>query len=340
MQNMIREDRMKLLSKMSTVVSGAMLGGCFALAATTSGAAELRGWNIHVPDYPVSIAMESFMAEVAEKTGGEVTGKTFHNGVLGSQPDAIEQIRLGIIDFGEFSLRPMGQSIPETNVVSLPFIFKSIPQMYKLMDGEVGAAIGEGMKAKGLVPLGWYDAGARSFYNSQTPINTPADVAGLKIRVMSNDLFVKMVEAMDGNATPMAFAEVYQSIKTGVVDGAENNPPSYESTNHFEVAKYYSLTEHLIIPECLCMSLKTWEKMTPEQQEILLEAGHASANLQRELWQAREAESLEKVKAEGTEVNTVEDKAPFQAAMAPVYEKFLADNPELTDLVNMIRNAD
>ena len=313
----------------------------FGLALGGSAQAlDLRGWNIHVEDYPVSIAMESFVAEVAEKTGGEVTGQVYHNGVLGSQPDAIEQMRLGALDFGEFSLGPMGQAVPETNVVSLPFIFASVPDMYRLMDGEVGAAIGAGMKAKGIVPLGWYAAGARSFYNSVRPINTPADVEGLKVRVMSNDLFVKMIEAMDGNATPMAFAEVYQSLKTGVVDGAENNPPSYESTNHFEVAKYYSLTEHLIIPECLCMSLRTWEKLTPDQQEIVLEAGHASALLQRELWAEREAASLETVKAGGTEVNTVADKAPFQDAMAPVYEAFLVANPDLTDLVNLIRTAE
>ncbi|MEO9864327.1 MAG: TRAP transporter substrate-binding protein [Yoonia sp.] len=323
-----------------TTVTSVALAGAVAVAGTGANAAELRGWNIHVEDYPVSIAMESFMAEVAEKTGGEVTGQIYHNGVLGSQPDAIEQIRLGVIDFGEFSLGPMGQSIPETNVVSLPFIFPSIPKMYELMDGEVGEAIGAGMIEKGIVPLGWYDAGARSFYNSVRPINTPADVEGLKVRVMSNDLFVGMVESMSGNATPMAFGEVYQSIKTGVVDGAENNPPSYESTNHFEVAQYYSLTEHLIIPECLCMSLKTWEKMTPEQQEILKAAGQASAELQRELWQAREAASMEIVQAGGTTVNTIADKAPFQEAMAPVYEQFLADNPDLSDLVNLIRNAE
>ena len=212
--------------------------------------------------------------------------------------------------------------------------------MDELMDGDAGDAIAAGMREKGLVALGWYDAGARSFYNSVRPINTPADVEGLKVRVMSNDLFVSMVESMDGNATPMAFAEVYQSIKTGVVDGAENNPPSYESTNHYEVAKFYSLTEHLIIPECLCMSLKTWEKLTPEQQEIVMDAGHKSALLQRELWAAREAASMEKVQAGGTIVNTIADKAPFQAAMAPVYDTFLAANPALTDLVNLIRNAD
>lgn len=329
----------------STLLRRIGLGAAAALTVTgmaiaPASAKNLRGWNIHVEDYPVSIAMESFLADVTEMTDGEITGKIFHNGVLGDQPDAIEQVRLGAIDFGEFSLGPMGQAIPETNIVSLPFIFKSIPQMYRLMDGEVGAAIGAGMEAKGLVPLGWYDAGARSFYNSIKPINTPADVTGMKVRVMNNDLFVGMIESMDGNATPMAFAEVFQSLKTGVVDGAENNPPSYESTNHFEVAKYYSLTEHLIIPECLCMSKKTWDTMTPEQQAILKEAGQKSAILQRELWQAREKASLETVVAGGTIINTIEDKAAFQNAMAPVYEKYLAANPDLTPLVDLARNAD
>lgn len=308
--------------------------------ATGALALDLRGWNIHVEDYPVSIAMESFLEEVSEKTDGEINGKVYHNGVLGSQPDAIEQLRLGVLDFGEFSLGPMGQAVPETNVVSLPFIFKSVPDMYRLMDGEVGAAIGEGMKAKGIVPLGWYTAGARSFYNSVRPITAPEDVEGLKVRVMSNDLFVNMVEAMDGNATPMAFAEVYQSIKTGVVDGAENNPPSYESTNHFEVAKYFSMTEHLIIPECLCMSLATWDKLTPEQQEIVLAAGQASAEYQRELWAEREAASIETVKSGGTEVNSVDDKAPFQEAMSPVYDQFTEANPQLSELVALIRDAE
>jgi tripartite ATP-independent transporter DctP family solute receptor len=336
---MIGRDQMMLKTTLRKNLMSVAMVGAMAATGTSASAIELRGWNIHVEDYPVSIAMESFMNEVTEKTDGEITGKIYHNGVLGSQPDAIEQIRLGAIDFGEFSLGPMGQSIPETNVVSLPFIFPSIPKMYELMDGEVGEAIGAGMIAKGIVPLGWYDAGARSFYNSIRPINTPADVEGLKVRVMSNDLFVGMVESMDGNATPMAFGEVYQSIKTGVVDGAENNPPSYESTNHFEVAQFYSLTEHLIIPECLCMSLKTWEKLTPEQQAILKEAGQTSANLQRELWQAREAASMKIVQAGGTTVNTIADKGPFQEAMAPVYDQFLAANPDLQGLVELIRNA-
>jgi tripartite ATP-independent transporter DctP family solute receptor len=328
--------------KAFTATRGIALGGLLALAlgAGSAQAQNLRGWNIHVEDYPVSHGMEKFVADVTAATNGRITGKVFHGGVLGSQPDAIEQIRLGAIDFGEFSLGPMGQAVPEANVVSLPFIFKSIDQMYRLMDGEVGAAIGAGLEKKGIVALGWYDAGARSFYNSIKPINTPDDVSGMKVRVMNNDLFVGMINSMGGNATPMAFAEVYQSLKTGVVDGAENNPPSYESTSPFEVAKFYSISEHLIIPECLCMSKKTWDKLSADDHAILLKAGHDSAVYQRELWKAREKKSMDTVVAGGTEVNQIADKAPFQAAMASVYDSFLKDNPDLTDLVNLIRNAD
>lgn len=208
------------------------------------------------------------------------------------------------------------------------------------MDGAGGEALGKALEEKGIVALGYYDAGARSFYNSIKPINTPDDVAGMKVRVMNNDLFVGMIEAMGGNATPMAFAEVYQSIKTGVVDGAENNPPSYESTSHFEVAQYYSMSQHLIIPECLCMAKKTFDALSADQQAAVREAGRKSTELQRELWQKREMASMEIVKSGGVTVNEIADKSAFQAAMAPVYDSFLAANPDMTDLVNLFRNAE
>lgn len=327
----------KMISKKTLTAAVAAAGMMMPLAAE---AKDWRGWNIHVEDYPVSHGMEAFMADVTEATGGDIKGKVFHAGVLGSQPDAIEQLRLGIIDFGVFSLGPMGQAVPATNVVSLPFIFKSVPQMYELMDGAGGEALGKALEEKGIVALGYYDAGARSFYNSIKPINTPDDVAGMKVRVMNNDLFVGMIEAMGGNATPMAFAEVYQSIKTGVVDGAENNPPSYESTSHFEVAQYYSMSQHLIIPECLCMSKKTFDGLSADQQEAVREAGRKSTELQRELWQKREMASMEIVKSGGVTVNEIADKSAFQAAMAPVYESFLAENPDMVELVDLFRNAD
>ncbi|WP_417830139.1 TRAP transporter substrate-binding protein [Thalassospira sp.] len=318
----------------------AMLMAPVLMIGASANAKEWTGWNIHVEDYPVSHGMEAFAKEISEKTDGRLGAKVFHGGVLGSQPDAIEQTRLGIINFGVFSLGPMGQAVPEANVVSLPFIFKGVDQMHRLMDGAAGEAIGKGLEAKGIVALGYYDAGARSFYNSQHPINTPDDVKGLKVRVMNNDLFVGMVNSMGGNATPMAFSEVYTALQTGIVDGAENNPPSYESTNHHEVAGYFSLSEHLIIPECLCMSKRTWDELSPEDQAIVQEAATNSVALQRKLWAEREEQSMKKVIEAGVKVNEIADKAPFQAAMEPVYAQFLEENPELSDLVNMMRNSD
>lgn len=329
-----------------SLVGAALFAGVAAIAATaavapaTAAAKDLRGWNIHPAGYPVSEGMDFFIEEMAKRTDGRVAGKVFHGGVLGDQPDAIEQVRLGAIDFAEFNLGPMGPVVPAANVVSLPFIFKSIPQMYRLMDGEVGEAIGAAMEEKGMVALGWYDSGARSFYNSIRPITKPGDLVGMKVRVMSNDLFVGMVEALGGNATPMAFSEVLQSLKTGVIDGAENNPPSYETTSHYEAAKYYSLTEHLIIPEALVMSKKAYDALSPEDQETAHAVGRESAELERKLWQESEKASMEKVEAAGVAVNAIDDKTPFQDAMAPVYDGFLKANPDQQGLVDMIRNAD
>ncbi len=262
----------------------------------------------------------------------------FHGGVLGSQPDAIEQVRAGALAIGNFNLGPMGPTIPETNVVSLPFVFKDVDHMHRAMDGEAGEKISDGMAAKGLVALAWYDSGARSFYNSKKPINAPADVQGMKVRVMNNDLYSGMIQEMGGNPSPMAFSEVYQSLKTGVVDGAENNWPSYESTGHFEVAGYYSLSEHLIIPECVCINADVYNALTPEQQTAVKESAVESATLQRELWATRETESREKVMAAGVTFNEIPDKTPFQEAMKPVYDTYLAANPDIAPLVELIQS--
>lgn len=212
--------------------------------------------------------------------------------------------------------------------------------MFRVLDGEGGAAIAEGMAAKGITPLAWYDAGARSFYNGEKPINTPADVEGMKVRVMNNDLFTGMISQLGGNPSPMAFSEVYQALKTGVVDGAENNWPSYESTGHFEVAGYYSLSQHLIIPECVCVNTDAFNALSDDMKAAVTEAAQESAMLQRELWMAREEASRKAVEDAGVIVNEVADKAPFQAAMAPVYETYFETNPGLRSLVELIQATD
>ena len=327
-----------MYQKFSKLALGAVTA--LSLLSGAATAAEWRGWNIHVEGYPNTVAMDKFAELLVEKTGGEITLQMFHGGTLGNQPDAIEQVRLGGLEIGNFNLGPVGPVAAAANVVSLPFIFKDVPHMFRVLEGEGGKMIAEGMVAKGLVPLAWYDAGARSFYNAEKPINVPADVSGMKVRVMNNDLYSGMISQLGGNPSPMAFAEVYQALKTGVVDGAENNWPSYESTGHFEVAGYYSLSQHLIIPECLCINSDVYNGLSDELKAAVTEAAIESAKLQRELWAARETASRKKVEAAGIVTNEVADKAPFQEAMAPVYEAYLSENPDLRPLVELIQATD
>ncbi len=251
-----------------------------ALIATSASAENWRAWNIHNDGHPNTAAMDKFAELVDTATSGEVTLDVFHGGVLGSQPDALEQVRIGAIEVGNFNLGPIGPVVKEANLVSLPFIFKSVPHMFRVLDGEAGDIMGAAMGEAGLLPLAWFDAGARSFY-SQKAINTPADVEGLKIRVMNNDLYTSMISAMGGNPSPMAFSEVQQALKTGVVDGAENNFPSFKNVGHYEVTSHYSLSEHLIIPECICVNTDKFNALSPELQDAVRGAAEEAALFQR-----------------------------------------------------------
>ena len=328
-----------MMTAKSVLRLGAVAAAAAAVAfASPAVAKEWRGWNIHVKGYPNTVAMDKFAELLKEKTGGKITLKMFHGGTLGSQPDAIEQVRAGGLQIGNFNLGPIGPVVPEANVVSLPFIFSSMDHMHKAMDGEAGDQISAGMAKKGLVALAWYDSGARSFYNSKKPIMTPADVKGMKVRVMNNELYSGMINSLGGNASPMAFAEVYQALKTGVVDGAENNWPSYESTGHYEVAGYYSLSQHLIIPECVCINADVYAALSDAEKKAVKEAARESAVLQRQLWEKRAVASREKVMESGVKFNEIPDKAAFQNAMKPVYDKYLEANPNIKPLVELIQN--
>lgn len=335
------QSRPESTGSMKKLVMAGAVGIAMSLGVSSLAvAADWKGWNIHPEGYPNTVAMDKFAELLEERSGGDITLKMFHSGVLGSQPDAIEQLRLGGVAIGNFNLGPIGPIAPAANVVSLPFIFKDVAHMHRALDGDAGDQISAGMAEKGIVALAWYDSGARSFYNTKKPVTEPADIEGMKIRVMNNDLYSGMISAMGGNPSPMAFAEVFQSLKTGVVDGAENNWPSYESTGHFEVAGFYSLSEHLIIPECVCINADAFNALSGDQQAMVKEAARESANLQRELWAERELESREKVMAQGVKYNEIADKSAFQAAMQPVYDTYLADNPELVSLVDLIKNTD
>jgi tripartite ATP-independent transporter DctP family solute receptor len=271
-----------------------------------------------------------------ERTGGRLGIEVFHSAQLGQEKDTIEQTQFGVIDMNRVSLGPFNNIIEETQIPSLPYIFRSTEHMHKVMDGPVGEEILAAFADHDLIGLAFYDGGSRSFYNSQKPIKSMDDLAGMKFRVMQSDLFVDMVSALGANATPMPYGEVYSSIQTGVIDGAENNWPSYESSGHYEVAKYYTLDQHLIVPEVLVMSKKTWDSLSEEDQKIVRQAAKDSVPHMRKLWAEREAASEAKVRESGVEVITEIDKTPFIDAMKPVYEKYVTSDT-LKDLVARIQ---
>ena len=316
------------------------LTAALALSAATAGAAlaqnvTLRSADIHPTDYPTVEAVRHMGKLLEERSQGRIKINVFHSAQLGQEKDTIDQTRFGVIDMNRINMAPFNNLIPATNIPSLPFIFRSVEHMRKVMDGPIGDNLLKEFEKHDLVGLAFYDSGSRSFYNSKRAIKSPADMKGLKIRVQQSDKFVALVSALGANATPMPFGEVYSALQTGVIDGAENNWPSYESTRHFEVSKYYSQTEHSLSPEALVMSKKSFAKFNAADQALIKDAAKESVAKMRELWDAREKESEAKVKAGGAQINAVE-KQPFVDAMKPVYDKFVTD-PKLKEMVAAIQ---
>ncbi|OOG62685.1 C4-dicarboxylate ABC transporter [Sinorhizobium sp. A49] len=308
-----------------------------ALGAGTLQAQEitLRSADIHPDGYPTVDAVKYMGELVAKRTNGRIKIDVTNNAALGSEKDTIEQTRFGVIDMNRVNAAPFNNLVPQTVVLGLPFLFRSTEHMHKTVDGPIGDEVLAAFEPHGLIGLAFYDSGARSFYSTKKPIEKLTDLKGMKVRVQQSDLWIAMMEAFGANATPMPFGEVYSSLETGVVDAAENNWPSYESSRHFEVAKNYTLTEHSLNPEILVISKLSWDKLSPDDQKVLKEAAKESVVKMRELWTAREKASEEKVRAAGANVVTV-DKAEFSAAMKPVYDRFVTD-PQMKDLLERIR---
>lgn len=316
-------------------------GTMLAMSAGVASACEitLRSADTHPAGYPTVEAVKKMGELVKERSNGRLCIEVFPASALGEEKDSIEQTQFGVLDMVRASFGPFNNIIPETQVVSLPYIFRSGEHMHRVMDGPVGEEIAKGFAAHDLVVLGYYDGGARSFYNSQRPVSKVADLKGMKFRVMQSDVFVDMMSALGANATPMPYGEVYSAIQTGVIDGAENNQPSYDTSGHFEVAKYYTLDEHLIMPEVLAISQKSWDKLSPEDQKIIADAGKDSVPIMRELWAAKVKESEEKVEKSGAQITRLEDKKEFIDAMQPVYDKYVTTDA-LKDLVVRIKATD
>lgn len=314
----------------ATVAGVGLLGGAAVMAQT-----KFRSSDTHPDGYPTVEAVK-YMGEILNKdTNGRLSIEVFHSSQLGEEKDTIQQTQFGVIDLNRVSIAPLNNIAPETITLGMPFLFRSVDHMHKVVDGPIGDEILASLEAHGMIGLAFYDGGARSVYNSRKAIATPEDCKGLKIRVQQSDLQLAMISAMGANPTPMPYGEVYSGIQTRVIDGAENNWPSYHSARHFEQAKFYSLTEHTMLPEVLMMSKKVWDKQTAEDQAAIRKAAKESVIKMRELWMAKEKESEKIVRDAGSQINEV-DKPAFEAAMKPVYDKFIA-NDRMKDLVERIR---
>ena len=326
---------MKVLKSLAT----ALLATAALTSASLACEVTLKSSDTHPDGYPTVEAVKQMGKLLEERTDGRICVEVFHSAQLGEEKDTIEQTKFGVIDLNRVSMGPFNNLVEETKVVSLPYVFKGVDHMHRVMDGPIGDDILAAFEPHGYVGLAFYDGGSRSFYNRVKPIKSIEDLEGMKVRVMQSDIFVDMMSALGANATPMPYGEVYSSIQTGVIDGAENNWPSYESSGHYEVAGYYTLDEHLIVPEVLVMSKVSWDKLSPEDQAAVRQAARDSVPFMREQWQAREKASEEKVRAAGVEIVTEIDKAPFMAAMDSVYEKHVTSE-NLKDLVARIRATD
>ena len=295
----------------------------------------LRSADTHPDGYPTVEAVKHMGTLIEQRTSGRIRVQMFHSSQLGQERDTIDQTRFGVIDMNRINMAPLNNLVPETNVPGLPFVFRSVDHMRKTMDGSVGEDVLRAFEPHGLVGLAYYDSGARSFYNGRRPINVPADMRGLKIRVQQSDLFVALVQALGANPTPMPFGEVFSALQSGMIDGAENNWPSYESTRHFEVSKFYSLSEHSMSPEVLVMSKRRFDALSPGDRDIVRQAAKDSVPHMRGLWDAREKSAEAAVVARGSLVNRVQ-KQEFIAAMGPVIDRF-ANTPALKALVSRIQ---
>ncbi|MEQ9689796.1 MAG: TRAP transporter substrate-binding protein [Bauldia litoralis] len=304
------------------IAGATMIAG---LASAPAFGLEIKSSDVHPPDYP-TVAAVDYMGELLDKwTNGRLTVNIFHSMQLGGEKEALEQVQLGALEMTRVSVGVVGPIVADFNAFNLPYFFRSREHMFNVVDGEIGEELLQKLAEGGLIGLGYMDAGSRSFYNTVHAVRTVEDLKGLKLRVMQNDIFVEMVNALGGNGLPIAYNELIPAMQTGVVDGAENNPPSYESGKHYEIAGFYSLTEHLMVPEILVFSKTVWDTLTPVDQQLIRNASVLAIQKERELWKAREQKSLDALAAAGIEVITDIDKGPFIEATAPVREKYGSD---------------
>jgi tripartite ATP-independent transporter DctP family solute receptor len=297
------------------------------LCAPVAGHAQpkmvIKASDVHPLGYPTVEAIVRMGSKLEKATNGRLTVQMYPQMQLGGEKEMIEQAQVGALQIARISVGALGPVIDELNVFNMPFIFRDEAHMRKVIDGPIGTELLEKISANPqtrLVALGWMDAGTRNVYANK-PVTKPADLKGMKVRMMGNPIFVETMNAMGGNGVAMGFNELYTAMQTGVVDGAENNEPTVLAQNHYQVAKVYSLTGHLIIPEMFVFSKVSWDKLTKDDQALIKKYSREAQFEQRTLWDDKTAKATDELKSKGVQFVPA-DKAAFYKATAPVRDKY------------------
>jgi tripartite ATP-independent transporter DctP family solute receptor len=326
-------------------------GGAFMLGVLATGRLALRpaaaeaktlfkASDVHPPGYPTVVAVQDLGKALEQATGGRLGVQMYASMQLGGEKEAIEQAQVGAIQLARVSVGAIGPVIDDLNVLNLPFLFRDTIHMQKVIDGPIGQELLDKVSANdkaGLVGLCWMDAGARSFYNTKHPIKSIADLKGLKVRVIGNPMFVDMANALGANGVAMGYDQVFAALQTGVIDGAENNMPSFVFDNHYQVAKFYTFTQHLIVPEILVFSRKTWDSLSNDDQALIRKLAREAQADERVHWLAYEQQAMDKARAAGIQIVETIDKKPFQDAVKPLWDKY---GPRFTALIKRIQAVD
>ena len=281
--------------------------------------------DVHPPGYPTVVAVEDMGKKLAKATKGRLTIQMYTTMQLGGEKEMIEQAQVGAIQLARISVGALGPVVPDLNIFNLPFLFRNTAHMEKVIDGPLGRKLLDEVTNNPnthLVGLCFMDAGSRNIYSTKKPIRTIADLKGMKFRVMGNPIFVAMMNDLGGNGVPMGYDQVFSALQTGVIDGAENNEPSYVFDHHYEVAKFYTLTEHLIVPEILVFSRSVWDKLSKSDQALIRKFARQAQLDERRLWNLKVKDAYAAMKKAGIQVIPVADKKPWQAAVKPVWDQY------------------
>lgn len=311
----------------------------FAVSSTVGVQAKtFRAADIQAEDYPTVQAIRFMNDRLIERTNGRHRIAIFPARQLGEEEATIEQTRAGAIDIDRISIGPLASFIPPLRVLSLPFLFRSKEHFHKVLDSGLGEEILASFDSQGFVGLTYYDSGARSIYNRLRPVRTLADLKGMKIRIQQSEVAAELVRALGAEPVVLAYGQVLTGLSTGLIDGAENNWPSYVTTDHYRAAPNYTLTEHTMLPEVLIMSKKAWDGLSPADRAIFKDVARESAKFMRRQWEAWEEQARNVAESNGVKVISEFDRTPFVEATRPIYDRVLSDQAS-RDLVDRIRQV-